>query len=42
MAKGRARAAAPGRDLTPGLLLTTLISAGVLAAVAVATALATV
>jgi len=42
MAKGRARSAAFDHDLTPQLLLATLISAGLLAAVAVATALATV
>jgi hypothetical protein len=42
MAKGYPRAAALDGDLTPSLLLTTLISAGLLAAVAVATALATV
>ncbi|HSG63810.1 MAG TPA: hypothetical protein VLD39_02375 [Gammaproteobacteria bacterium] len=42
MEKKRAGAAAPWHDPTPRLLLTTLISAGLLAAAAVAAALATV
>lgn len=42
MAQGHADSAAIGRDLTPSLLLTTLLVAALAVAVAVAAALATI